>query len=180
MVQWSSARTNGPPHETAACSEGRGKAIRWRDAGISTGTASLLWSESVAGEVLVFFFIGPPLVRRLGAVPAAMLAATAGVVRWTVMAASTEIFPLALVEPLHGLTFALLHLASMRVISETVPNRFAATAQAIYGTVEWAPEAPHAACVRHGGEPLARVFGTPMPYICRTTWMRRAKRYLTY
>jgi PPP family 3-phenylpropionic acid transporter len=109
--------------------------ISWRDAGISTGTASLLWSESVAAEVLVFFIIGPPLVRRLGPAPAAMLAATAGVVRWTVMAASTEIFPLALVEPLHGLTFALLHLASMRVISETVPNRFAATAQAIYGTV---------------------------------------------
>ena len=46
--------------------------IRWRDTGISTGTASLLWSESVAAEVLVFFIIGPPLVRRLGPAPAAI------------------------------------------------------------------------------------------------------------
>ena len=31
--------------------------IRWSAAGISPVTASLLWSESVAAEVLVFFVI---------------------------------------------------------------------------------------------------------------------------
>ena len=40
--------------------------IRWRDAGISTVTASLLWSESVAAEVIVFLLAGPLLVRCLG------------------------------------------------------------------------------------------------------------------
>jgi PPP family 3-phenylpropionic acid transporter len=55
--------------------------IRWRDAGISTGTASLLWSESVIAEVVVFILIGPPLLRRFGPANAAMLAAGAGVVR---------------------------------------------------------------------------------------------------
>ena len=39
--------------------------IRWSAAGISPATASLLWSESVAAEVLVFFVIGPALVTRL-------------------------------------------------------------------------------------------------------------------
>ena len=37
--------------------------IRWSAAGISPATASLLWSESVAAEVLVFFVIGPALVE---------------------------------------------------------------------------------------------------------------------
>lgn len=109
--------------------------IRWHAAGMSTGTASLLWSESVGAEVLVFFLIGPALVRRFGAPRALAMAAAAGVLRWTVMGASTQVVPLAVVEPLHGFTFALLHLGCMALIAQTVPSRFAATAQALYGTV---------------------------------------------
>jgi MFS transporter, PPP family, 3-phenylpropionic acid transporter len=109
--------------------------IRWRDAGISTATASLFWSESVTAEVVVFLLVGPPLLRRLGPANAAMLAAAAGVVRWSVLGATTQIVPLALVEPLHGLTFALFHLAGMRLIGTTVPDHLAATAQALYGTM---------------------------------------------
>jgi hypothetical protein len=37
-------------------------------------------------------------------------------------------------EPLHGLTFALLYLADMRVLAETVPPRLAATPLTLYGT----------------------------------------------
>src|SRR5258708_8315333 len=109
--------------------------IRWRDAGISTAAASLLWSEQVTAEVVVFLVVGPHLLHRLGPANAAMLAAGAGVVRWSVLGATTQIVPLALVQPLHGLTFALFHLASMRLIGTTVPRNLAATAQALYGTV---------------------------------------------
>jgi MFS_1 like family len=42
---------------------------------------------------------------------------------------------MALVEPLHGLTFALLHLACMQMLSVVVSPALAATAQAIYGGV---------------------------------------------
>ena len=42
---------------------------------------------------------------------------------------------LAAAQPLHGLTFALLHLASMRVTVLVVPSRLAATAQSVYGTL---------------------------------------------
>jgi len=109
--------------------------IGWRDVGISTAAASLLWSEQVIAEVVVFLLVGPALLDRLGPANAAMLAAGAGVVRWSVLGATTQIVPLALVEPLHGLTFALFHLAGMRLIGTTVPRNFAATAQALYGTV---------------------------------------------
>jgi PPP family 3-phenylpropionic acid transporter len=106
--------------------------IRWSAAGITPTAASALWSASVAAEVVVFFFIGPPLLRRLGPAAVVALAATAGVVRWIAMASSTSVMALALLQPLHGLTFAALHLACMRVISVIVPPHLAATAQAMY------------------------------------------------
>jgi MFS transporter, PPP family, 3-phenylpropionic acid transporter len=109
--------------------------IRWREAGISPATISVLWSEAVAAEVLVFFVIGPALVRRLTPAGAVTLAAGAGVLRWTVMAQSADVALMATVQPLHGVTFALLHLAAMRIIATIVPRALAATAQAIYGTV---------------------------------------------
>jgi MFS transporter, PPP family, 3-phenylpropionic acid transporter len=109
--------------------------IRWSTAGISPSTASWLWSESVAAEVLVFFVIGPALVTRLTPAGAAAIAALAGMLRWAVMAQTTDIIALALAQPLHGITFALLHLACMRLIAQTVPKGLEGTAQAIYGTV---------------------------------------------
>jgi PPP family 3-phenylpropionic acid transporter len=56
--------------------------IWWGAAGIAPATAGLLWSLSVAGEVIVFLFVGRPLLNRLGPAGAAMLAAGAGMVRW--------------------------------------------------------------------------------------------------
>jgi MFS transporter, PPP family, 3-phenylpropionic acid transporter len=109
--------------------------IRWSEAGISPATIGLLWSESVAGEVLVFLLIGPTLLRAMNPTGALALAAFCGLVRWGVMAETTEVAALALVQPLHGFTFALLHLASMRIITDTVPSALAGTAQAVYGLV---------------------------------------------
>ena len=109
--------------------------IRWRAAGISAATGSILWSEAVLAEVVVFFAVGPALVRTLTPAGALGVAALAGVVRWSVMASSADVVALALVQPLHGITFALLHLACMRLIAATVPHGLEGTAQAIYGTV---------------------------------------------
>jgi PPP family 3-phenylpropionic acid transporter len=109
--------------------------IRWREAGISPATIGVLWSESVAGEVLVFLLIGATLLRVLNPTGALALAAFCGLVRWGVMAQTTEVAALALVQPLHGFTFALLHLASMRIITATVRSDLAGTAQAVYGLV---------------------------------------------
>jgi MFS transporter, PPP family, 3-phenylpropionic acid transporter len=109
--------------------------IHWRSLGIGDGTSGVLWSESVAGEVVVFLLIGRWLLDRLGPGKASILAAAGGIVRWAVLAETTSVMASALVEPLHGLTFALQHLACMRLIVAIVPSRLAATAQAIYATV---------------------------------------------
>jgi PPP family 3-phenylpropionic acid transporter len=109
--------------------------IRWSAAGVSPAMASVLWSESVAAEVLVFFLIGPALVTWLTPAGALAVAALAGLLRWTVMAQSAAVLALALVQLLHGLTFALLHLACMRLLARMVPPGLEGTAQALYGTV---------------------------------------------
>jgi MFS transporter, PPP family, 3-phenylpropionic acid transporter len=106
--------------------------IRWSDAGIRTAVTSLLWSEAVAAEVLVFLFIGPALVRKLGVRSAAALAASAGVLRWSIEGATTSVLLLLVSQPLHGLTFALLHLACMREMAALVPSHQSATAQSLY------------------------------------------------
>src|SRR5271170_2784689 len=106
--------------------------LRWEEGGIGPGMAGLLWSEGVLAEVVVFVVAGPTLLRWLGPAGAA-LAASAGVVRWSVTAVTAWLPAMALVEPLHGLTFALLHLACMQMLSVVVPPALAATAQAIYG-----------------------------------------------
>ncbi|MCJ2019475.1 MFS transporter [Methylobacterium sp. E-065] len=109
--------------------------ILWREAGIGPSTISLLWSESVASEVFVFVLAGPWLLSRASTAQAAMLAAVVGVLRWSVLASTASVPVLAVIQLSHGLTFALLHLANMRLIVRTVPPHVAATAQTLYGTL---------------------------------------------
>jgi PPP family 3-phenylpropionic acid transporter len=109
--------------------------ILWREAGISPAVSSVLWSESVAAEVLVFLLVGPWLLQVLGRTGALFLGAGAGIARWSILAQTTHVTALAAIEPLHGLTFALFHLGCMRIISDTVPRSLAGTAQAFYGTI---------------------------------------------
>jgi MFS transporter, PPP family, 3-phenylpropionic acid transporter len=106
--------------------------IWWSAAGIEPSTISLLWSEAVAAEVVVFFVIGPALLGRFGARGAAVLAAAAGIIRWFMAGTTTSVLALSIIQPLHGFTFALLHLAAMRMMQELVPPRLAGTGQSIY------------------------------------------------
>jgi PPP family 3-phenylpropionic acid transporter len=108
--------------------------IHWREVGYGNLAVSLLWSESVVAEVAVFLLLGPWLITRLGPAGAAMLSAGAGVLRWGVMGTTTAMPALVGVQGLHGLTFALMHLAAMGIIARSVPDRLAATAQTVYGT----------------------------------------------
>ena len=109
--------------------------IRWRAMGVRPALVGVLWSEQVAAEVVVFLVLGRPLLDRLGTRGACILTAGAGVLRWSVTAITAAPAVLALPEPLHGLTFALLHLSVMRRLAQGVPGRLLATAQAFYATV---------------------------------------------
>jgi MFS transporter, PPP family, 3-phenylpropionic acid transporter len=109
--------------------------IRWIEAGISAPTASMLWSLAVAAEVVVFFLVGPWLIERFGPARTIAFAAVAAALRWVISALTLDLLAIVLIQPLHGITFALLHLACMRLLAVSVPPQLAATAQAIYGTL---------------------------------------------
>ena len=109
--------------------------IHWRNAGIGAAAIGALLAGAVLSEIVVFLVIGPVILRRLGPARCAAIAACAGVLRWAVFASTTDVAVLAVTETLHGLTFALLHLACMQIIVVVVPERLSATAQTVYGTL---------------------------------------------
>jgi PPP family 3-phenylpropionic acid transporter len=151
--------------------------IRWSAAGIGPAAASVLWSESVAAEVVVFFLIGPWLVGRLAPAGVLALAAGAGVVRWVIMALTAQVAVLALIQPLHGLTFAALHLACMRLIAALVPRHLAATAQALYafgaaGTTALLTVASGWLYARLGAEAFLVMALLPAAALPFTWWLR--------
>jgi len=82
--------------------------------GISPGTSGILWSLSVAAEVVVFLLVGRPLIDRIGPAGAAMLSAGAGVVRWAVMAKTAWLPAVAAIEPFHGRSGRLQGLGQIR------------------------------------------------------------------
>ena len=59
-------------------------------------------------------------------------AAGMGVIRWSVAGSTSDAMALSAIQPLHGFTFALTHLACMRVISSVAPPNLGATTQATY------------------------------------------------
>ena len=91
----------------------------------------LLWAGGVVAEVILFA-CNAPLLRRIGPVGLLAAAAAAGVVRWAVLALTTEVWALALAQCLHALTFGAMHLGAMVFIARTVPASSANTAQALF------------------------------------------------
>ncbi len=109
-------------------------ALHWQAAGLSEATIGWLWAEGVAVEVLLFAFSGRVMAR---ASPAALLvlAALAGMLRWTVLAASTDLGVLIAVQALHALTFGAAHLGAMHFLARAAPAGLAATAQSLYSAL---------------------------------------------
>ncbi|NKB49163.1 MAG: 3-phenylpropionate MFS transporter [Alphaproteobacteria bacterium] len=108
--------------------------LHWRAAGISETFIGGLWAEGVIAEVLLFSVSGF-FVARLGPVGLLTLAGIAGVVRWTVLAQTTDLATLAIVQVLHGVTFGAVHLAAMHFVARNAPPGLSATAQGIYASM---------------------------------------------
>jgi hypothetical protein len=74
----------------------------------------------------------PRVLQVLSPLSAMALAAVTAAVRWTVLGQTSSVLALGFAEPLHGITFALLHLACMRILVMATPATLAGTAQTIY------------------------------------------------
>ena len=109
-------------------------ALHWKAAGLSEGTIGWLWAEGVLAEVLLFA-IGGTLVARAGPPVLLALAGLAGILRWSVLAATTALPALVAVQALHALTFGAAHLGAMHFIARAAPPGLSATAQSFYSAV---------------------------------------------
>lgn len=90
--------------------------IYWQEAGYSASTIGYLWSLGVVAEVIIFASSNF-LFRRWNARNLLLLSACCGILRWGLMASSTELGWLLAIQILHCGTFTVCHLAAMRFIA---------------------------------------------------------------
>ncbi|MDA3132599.1 3-phenylpropionate MFS transporter [Atlantibacter subterranea] len=91
-------------------------AIYWQEAGYSASVVGYLWSLGVVAEIVVFT-LSNKLFRRWSARDLLLLSALSGIVRWSLMAWTTDLPWLILAQILHCGSFTICHLAAMRYIS---------------------------------------------------------------
>ena len=109
-------------------------ALHWKAAGLSEAAIGALWAVGVAAEVLLFA-LGGAVVARLGPPLLLALAGLGGILRWSVLAATTALPALVAAQALHALTFGAAHLAAMHFIARAAPPGLSATAQSLYTAI---------------------------------------------
>lgn len=109
-------------------------AVYWQDIGISETYIGYFWSVGVVGEIF-FLAFGK---RFFGNVSIAMMfaiAAAGSVLRWTTLGYAVDVAPIMLSQLLHGVTFGVAHMASMRYMAECVAEEDAVATQSIYAAL---------------------------------------------
>lgn len=109
-------------------------ALHWQAAGLSPVMIGLLWGGAVLAEFF-FFLWGRGLVDRLGPFGLVLLAAGAGVVRWSLFALDPPLPVLFAANLLHAATFGAMHLAAIRVLGHAIPPALAGTAQTLHASL---------------------------------------------
>ncbi len=109
-------------------------AVYWQDIGISEVYIGYFWSMGVVGEIF-FMAFGRRFFARVSLANMFAVAAVGSIVRWTGLAYCDNVYLIMLFQLLHGVTFGVAHLASMRYMSECIPGKDAVTVQAIYAAI---------------------------------------------
>lgn len=129
--------------------------LYWRSAGIADAVIGLLIAESIVVEIALFVW-GRRLVERIGPAGLSAIAASAGVLRWLMMAWTVSAPVLVAVQLLHAATFACQHLSSMLVL-RTLPPARAGLAQTVLSSLGFS--APTGALIWISGLVYARSGG---------------------
>lgn len=107
--------------------------IYWKESGHSEDVIGYLWSLGVVAEVLVF-----ALSKRLfsgWSLRTLFVIASLGVMaRWGLTASTTAIVALVAIQLLHGVTFAMSHIAAIQYIQHAPQNKMVAL-QALYNAI---------------------------------------------
>lgn len=106
--------------------------VHWNDHGISKTVAGWLWAEGILAEI-VLFFAARGTIERLRPTTLMMLGGAAAIVRWVVVGTTTSVPILFATNWLHGISFGVTYLGSLRALERRVPSHRRATAQGLLG-----------------------------------------------
>lgn len=90
--------------------------IYWASLGISTSTISLLWGLAVIAEIALFF-VAKRFFTKINLRHLLVIAILGTLLRWIILAITTDIALLTASQTLHSMSFALTHFAMVRYIS---------------------------------------------------------------
>ncbi len=107
--------------------------IYWKQAGYSTDVIGYLWSLGVVSEVAIFA-LSARVFARASLRTLFVISALGVMLRWGLTASTTSVLALVLIQLLHGLTYALAHLAAILYIQRTPGNQMVAL-QALYNAL---------------------------------------------
>ena len=105
--------------------------LHWRSLGHSDAAIGWLWAEGVVAEIVLFAF-AQRVPAWLGGTGLLLIAATGGLLRWSITAEAEDYLLLAIVQVLHAATFGAAHIGAMRLLSDGVTPSDSATAQTLY------------------------------------------------
>ncbi|MDQ7005690.1 MAG: MFS transporter [Acidobacteriota bacterium] len=94
--------------------------LQLQEAGVSGTVTGLLWGWGVAAEVAMMAVSGF-LIRRIGLKGAFVLSLLAGSLRWGLYAGGPPLGWLAAGQTLHGISFGLLHVSTIRLVDRLSP-----------------------------------------------------------
>lgn len=107
--------------------------LYWSEAGFSQSTISYLWGLGVVGEVFLFA-VAKRLFAGWGINQMIRLSVFGVLIRWSVLAVTTDPVLLGMVQLLHGVTFGCTHLAAIRYIQDAGSNYMVAL-QSLYNAI---------------------------------------------
>ncbi len=109
--------------------------LEWRRDGYDDQAIAWLWIEGVLAEILLLAF-GRNLLRRFP--PATLLAigGLGGLLRWGLMATSPGLPLLLVLQSLHALSFAIVHLATVTLVARVVPQGRLSSGQSLLAAIQ--------------------------------------------
>jgi len=107
--------------------------LYWTSVGLDTSVIGILWSLGVAAEV-VLFLAAARLATRISPYSLLILAAAAGIIRWSLFPFAQDVLTIAALQVLHGLTFGAAHLGLIAIMGRIVPSDWAGTGQGFLST----------------------------------------------
>jgi PPP family 3-phenylpropionic acid transporter len=104
-------------------------ALSWQAQGIAAEMVGVLWSIGVIAEIM-FLAATARYLRRLQPGHLMLMAAIAGIVRWSLTALAPSLGLLMVLQVSHALTFSAAYLGILRFATEHAPDRLQASTQA--------------------------------------------------